>query len=93
MIKKRRILFVILIVFLLVLGIFCYKLLINLPKPQSNQPVYTAVNQRGLNLLEPSEFLSSSTKGMMILIEFHDDITGLSNFVHMCSQRGIPTVL
>ena len=93
MIKKRRILFVILIVFLLVLGILCYKLLINLPKSQSSQPVYTAVNQRGLNLLEPSEFLSSSTKGMMILIEFHDDITGLSNFVHMCSQRGIPTVL
>ena len=93
MIKKRRILFVILIVFLLVLGILCYKLLINLPKSQSNQPVYTAVNQRGLNLLEPSEFLSSSTKGMMILIEFHEDISGLSNFVNITSQRGIPTVL
>jgi len=30
---------------------------------------------------------------MMILIEFHEDIGGLSNFVHMAFHRGIPTVL
>jgi len=89
MIKKRGVLFTIPIVFL-ILGILCY---IYFSKFQSRQPVYTAINQRGLNLLDPAKFLSPSTKGMMILIEFHDDITGLSNFVHMCSQRDIPTVL
>ena len=89
MIKKRGVLFAIPIVFL-ILGILCY---IYFSKFQSRQPVYTAINQRGLNLLDPAKFLSPSTKGMMILIEFHDDITGLSNFVHMCSQRDIPTVL
>jgi len=93
MIKKRGILFTALIVSLLVLGVFCFKLAIYSPKFHSNQAVYTAINQKGLNLLKPSEFLSPSTKGMIILIEFHEDISGLSNFINITSQRGIPTVL
>ncbi len=55
--------------------------------------VYTAVNEKGLNLLDRSEFLSSSTQGTMILIEFHEDTVGLSNFVDATSKREIPTLL
>ncbi len=90
--KKRGILFTIGIILLIGLGVLCFELVTHFSKSPS-KPIYTAVNQRGLNLLDPSKFLSPSTKGMMLLIEFHEDITGLSNFVHMASQRGIPTVL
>jgi peptidoglycan/xylan/chitin deacetylase (PgdA/CDA1 family) len=92
-IKNRTILPLILIISLFVLGIGYFVLKVYLPKSQSKQSVYTAVNQKGLNFLDSSKFLSSSTKGMMILIEFDEDTTGLSNFVNMASKRDIPTVL
>src|SRR6056297_3316677 len=54
---------------------------------------YDAVNQQGLHLMKESEFLSDSTEGIALMIEFHDDITGLSNYVDMLSARDIPGVL
>ena len=90
--KNKIVLFAALII-LIFIAAFCFKEGIFPPKTQSNPTVYTAINQKGLNLLKPSEFLSPATRGMMILIEFHEDISGLANFVNMTSQRGIPTVL
>ncbi len=92
-IKNKTILPLILIISILVLGIGYFILKVYLPRFQPKQPVYTAVNQKGLNFLDSSKFLSSSTKGMMILIEFDEDTTGLSNFANMASERNIPTVL
>ena len=54
---------------------------------------YDAVNQQGLHLMEESEFLSDSTEGIALMIEFHEDITGLTNYVDMLSARDIPGVL
>lgn len=54
---------------------------------------YSAINEQGLNLMEEDKFLSSSTKGIMFMIEFHEDTLGLSNFVDMLSKRDIPGML
>ncbi len=54
---------------------------------------YTKVNEQGLNLMEEDQFLSDSTEGIALMIEFGDDQLGLTNYVDNLKKRDIPSVL
>lgn len=91
--NKKTIYLILSIILLVTIGAILY---INLEKEtETNESgiKYEAANQQGLNLMKESKFLSSSTKGIALMIEFHDDISGLSNYVNILSERDIPGVL
>jgi hypothetical protein len=58
-----------------------------------NEEEYTAINQKGLNLMKEEEFLSDSTEGIMLMIEFGEDSLGLTNFVDNLEKRDISSLL